>query len=673
MRRTNRTFRICTIGLFCVFAFISAAGSSGSRAVLFPAIVPAVQAQTNIVLEPVLAGLDTPVFVTNAGDGSNRLFIVEQPGRIKVLQPGATSATLFLDITTRVSTGGERGLLGLAFHPFYKNNRRFFVYYTGLPDGQLVVAEYRASAANPNIADMAETMILSVPHPTFSNHNGGTIEFGPDGYLYVGTGDGGSGNDPGNNAQNINQLLGKMLRIDIDHPAGAVQYSSPPDNPFIGGIPGRDEIYAVGLRNPYRFSFDRTTGQLFVGDVGQFSWEEIDIITRGGNYGWRVFEGVHCTANDPHLCGSTTPCNSNGFTCPIAEYSSASPSTRCSITGGYAYRGVRSTLPSGAYVYGDFCTGEILMLNPPTAAGSQSLLLDTTLNISSFGEDEAGEIYVLGIGGTLSRIANSSAPCSTSIFPVDESFPAIGGTGVIQVVAPTTCGWTATTTGGFITITSSTSGAGYGTVSFRVDPNASNSARNGTINISGQVFSISQGADFDDVSTSHLFSSVIGKLSARGITLGCNPQDFCPEATVTREQMAAFILRALGEFNPPTPPSQRFQDVPPSNPFYNFIDRLAVLGITLGCSSNPPLFCPDSNVTREEMAVFLVRALGVFQPFTPLRQRFSDVPPSRFGYAFIEELFRRGITQGCGGTLYCPGDAVTRGQMAAFIVRAFDL
>ncbi|MGH7312453.1 MAG: PQQ-dependent sugar dehydrogenase [Candidatus Rokuibacteriota bacterium] len=361
----------------------------------FSGAYPAIQ------LEPVLAGLSSPLYVTPARDGTNRLFVVEQPGRILVLQPGAPTPTVFLDITSRVLSGGERGLLGLAFHPDYAVDRRFFVNYTRQPDGTTVIAEYQASATNPDVAADAETALLIMLQP-FANHNGGMIEFGPDGFLYIGTGDGGSANDPDNRAQNINELLGKILRIDIDMPSPPAPYSSPPDNLFFGGTPGRDEIYAVGLRNPFRFSFDRQTGELIVGDVGQGEREEIDLVTLGGNFGWRVFEGTRCTGNDPALCSSA------GFIDPTAEYDHTGG--RCSITGGYVYRGTRGVLPVGAYVYGDFCTGEILQLHPVASGAPQTLLLDTTLNIASFGEDEAGEIYVVGLGGTVHRIAAAPPP-----------------------------------------------------------------------------------------------------------------------------------------------------------------------------------------------------------------------------------------------------------------------
>jgi glucose/arabinose dehydrogenase len=351
----------------------------------------------NIELEPVLGGLSSPLYLTNARDGSGRLFVVEQPGRIQILQPNASTPTVFLDITSKVLSGGEQGLLGLAFHPQFTTNGRFFVDYTRRPDGATVIAEYHVLSGNPNRADTAETVHLVIPQP-FANHNGGMVEFGPDRNLYIGMGDGGSGNDPGNRAQNINELLGKILRIDVDRPDGAQTYSSPSDNPFFGSTPGRDEIYAVGMRNPFRFSFDRATGDLYVGDVGQNAIEEIDTVTRGGNYGWRVFEGNRCTNIDQQACSA------GGFIPPIAEYNHSGG--RCSITGGYVYRGTKSSLPLGSYVYADFCTGEIFMLQ----GGVQMMLLDTSLGISSFGEDEAGEIYVVGLGGSVSRIKNPSPP-----------------------------------------------------------------------------------------------------------------------------------------------------------------------------------------------------------------------------------------------------------------------
>jgi glucose/arabinose dehydrogenase len=346
--------------------------------------------QTQVTLTPVLTGLSGPVFVTNAHDGSNRLFIVEQAGRIKVVQPGSTTPTVFLDITSRVLSGGEQGLLGLTFHPNFSTNHHFYVDYTRKPDGATVIAEYQVPAGDSNVADTTEKVLLVIPQP-FANHNGGMVEFGPDGFLYIGMGDGGSANDPGNRAQNINELLGKILRIDVDHANGSQPYSSPATNPFFGATAGADEIYAYGLRNPWRFSFDHMTGQLYIGDVGQDAHEEVDIGQPGGNYGWRIFEGKACTNNDPSLCATTQAI------APIATYDHTGG--RCSITGGYVYSRGDGVLPTGAYLYADYCTGEIFMLQN----GTSTLLTDTSFNITSFGEDEARRIYVVGQDGTISR------------------------------------------------------------------------------------------------------------------------------------------------------------------------------------------------------------------------------------------------------------------------------
>ena len=237
---------------------------------------------------------NSPVLVTNAGDGSNRLFVVEQGGRIKIIDGSTAIATPFLDIHTRVSCCGERGLLGLAFDPAFKTNRRFFVDYTD-KNGDTIIASYRASATNPNLASTTQTAILKIDQP-YSNHNGGMLAFGKDGYLYIGMGDGGSAGDPGNRAQNKNSLLGKILRIDINHVTSTRKYSNPPTNPFVGKA-GSDRVWAYGFRNPWRFSFDRSTGDLWVGDVGQNRYEEVDRATKAGgagkgrNYGWRVLEG----------------------------------------------------------------------------------------------------------------------------------------------------------------------------------------------------------------------------------------------------------------------------------------------------------------------------------------------------------------------------------------------
>jgi glucose/arabinose dehydrogenase len=357
-----------------------------ASALLWPA------SSQGVRLDPVATGLQSPLYVTHSRDGSGRLFIVEQGGRVKLLKPGAGTPTVYLNIASRVRAGGEQGLLGLAFHPQFATNRRFFVNYTRVPDGATVIAEYQGPPAGVDVADPNTERILLVVAQPFENHNGGMIEFGHDGFLYIAFGDGGAENDPGNRAQNPNDLLGKILRIDVN---GAQPYAIPPDNPFAGGG-GRPEIYALGLRNPFRFSFDRVTGALFAGDVGQNAREEIDIVTRGGNYGWRVFEGTLCTGLGPGACDPTL------FVRPSVEY--AHQAGRCAVIGGYVYRGQAGSLPLGSYVFGDLCTGEIFLDSP------SRLLIDTTFNLASFGEDGAGEVYVVDLAGAVYRFAADTPP-----------------------------------------------------------------------------------------------------------------------------------------------------------------------------------------------------------------------------------------------------------------------
>jgi glucose/arabinose dehydrogenase len=350
------------------------------------------RSDAGLALTPVVTGgLQNPLFLTHAGDGSGRLFLVEQPGRVRLLNGGALAPVPFLDIADRVLSGGERGLLGLAFHPDYRTNGRFFVNYTRSPDGATVLAEYRRES--PTVASREERVLMIVPQP-YANHNGGMIAFGPDRLLYVGLGDGGSAGDPGNRAQNRQELLGKILRIDVDR---GVPYAIPSDNPF-AKEGGRPEIYALGLRNPWRFSFDSLTGDLWVADVGQNKWEEIDLVVRGGNYGWRIMEGFHCF--EP-----STGCRTEGLALPVMEY--AHERGRCSIIGGAVYRGRLIATLEGQYLFGDYCSGEIFRLGRGEAARSQAaptVLLKTSLRIASFGEDESGELYVIDHGGGVYRI-----------------------------------------------------------------------------------------------------------------------------------------------------------------------------------------------------------------------------------------------------------------------------
>jgi glucose/arabinose dehydrogenase len=447
-----------------------------------------------IELQPLLdLGPTSPTLVTHAGDGTGRLFVVEQAGNVKVLQPGAASPTVFLSIpSAKVLSGGERGLLGLAFHPEYESNRRLFVYYTRKPDGATVIAEYKASPEDPDVADptattATETVLLSFAQP-FSNHNGGSIIFGPDGFLYIASGDGGDANDPGNRAQNIGLFLGKILRIDVDSPEGAALYSSPPDNPYAGATPGLDEIFAIGLRNPWRMSFDRSTGQLLAGDVGQGSREEVDLIELGGNYGWRVMEGTRC-----NIATDAFPCNSPAFTPPALEYSQAGD--RCAVTAGHVYRGTSGALADGTYVYGDYCTGEIfgidvadLPLSPSDLPIVPTLLRDSSLLLSSFGEDEEGEIYAVGLGGEVRRLL-----AAVRISPLSAAFEGEGGDGIVDVTSPVGCSpWTAVSNDPWIVVESGEGGTGNGAVDYRVAPNPDVPPRRGTLTIASRTFTVEQ-------------------------------------------------------------------------------------------------------------------------------------------------------------------------------------
>jgi glucose/arabinose dehydrogenase len=334
------------------------------------------------------SGFEDPLYLTHAGDGSGRVYVVEQGGRILVAErTGTSQGGAFLDIAERVSAGGERGLLGLAFHPAYGRNGRLFVNYTDR-NGDTVVAEFRGTAMRADPA--SERVLLQIDQP-YANHNGGWIGFGPDGYLYIATGDGGSGGDPHNNGQRRDTLLGKLLRIDVDRGS---PYSIPADNPFAREAGVRGEIWAYGLRNPWRVSFDRRTGSVFLGDVGQGRFEELDFQAagRGGlNYGWNIMEGPECFRADA--------CDRNGLVLPVFAYGRDQGIV---ITGGYVYRGTRFPLLGGTYVFGDYGSGTIWAAPASDAARGRVdpvVMLESGLSLSSFGEDEAGELYATDLAG----------------------------------------------------------------------------------------------------------------------------------------------------------------------------------------------------------------------------------------------------------------------------------
>ncbi|MDH5034075.1 PQQ-dependent sugar dehydrogenase [Chryseobacterium cucumeris] len=366
----------------------------------------------SINLEEFVTGLTSPVEITNAND--SRLFVVQQDGIIKIIQPNGTiNTTNFLNIGSKITFGGERGLLGLAFHPQYSTNGYFFVYYNNL-SGNIIVARYSVSSTDPNVADPAsEKILLNIPKP-FDNHNGGSIHFAPDGKLWIITGDGGSGGDPNNNAQNKNVLLGKMLRIDVD---ATGPYNIPPDNPFAGaGVDGADEIWAYGLRNAWKFSFDLTTGNAMIADVGQGAIEEINkmpITTAGLNYGWRCYEGNNAYNTAGCAAQST-------MTFPVAVYNHSGG--KCSITGGYVYRGSQYPSLQGKYFFADYCSSQIGMLD------TNNTITWTTPysgnNFSTFGEDYQKGLYVADLSnGKIFKISTGTLGTNENTLGAVKVYP----------------------------------------------------------------------------------------------------------------------------------------------------------------------------------------------------------------------------------------------------------
>jgi len=389
-------------GALCILAIqVSPRPAQALNAVSIPA---------NITFEEVASGLTDPLFITHAGDGSGRIFIAQRGGKIMIYKNGAVNNSPFLDVGSLITTnGGEQGLLGLAFDPNYTTNGRFFITYTDASDGAVKLARYSVSGGDADIADPGGTVVLTISEP-YENHNGGMLAFGPDGYLYLGVGDGGSGGDPQNNGQNKNTLLGKILRLDVSGPS----YTIPPTNPFVAQSNVKKEIWAYGMRNPWRFSFDSANGDLYIGDVGQDREEEIDYQPAsslgGENYGWRVLEG--------NLCYPSGSCNPpSNYAAPVSTYDhGSSDSNGCSVTGGYIYRGSQFPGLVGIYLYGDYCRGKVWGLYESSPDHwTSKLIADTNYSISSFGEDETGEIYLADYGsGTIYRVIE--APLITETF-----------------------------------------------------------------------------------------------------------------------------------------------------------------------------------------------------------------------------------------------------------------
>lgn len=374
-----------------------------------------VSAQVNLRLSLVSKAFSNVIDIANAGD--NRLFIAEQIGRIQILnRNGIVNQTPFLNIQSKVRNSGEQGLLGLAFHPSYAQNGYFFVNYIN-NDQNTVVARYQVSPTDSSLADpLSETILLTITQP-YSNHNGGDLNFGPDGYLYISSGDGGSGGDPQDYGQNKSTLLGKILRIDVNNPTLGLNYGIPPTNPFADG-PGsnKDEIWSLGLRNPWRFSFDRLTGDMWIGDVGQNAFEEIDFEPAGSaggiNYGWRCYEGNHIYNSDNCAAESS-------YTFPVYEYGRE---MGCSVTGGYVYRGTDYSLLYGLYLYVDFCSGKLWSLKKVGQDWvNEKVYENASKNFITMGEDNRGELYLGTLNGELYRVCETSWPTNYPNLTINEN------------------------------------------------------------------------------------------------------------------------------------------------------------------------------------------------------------------------------------------------------------
>jgi glucose/arabinose dehydrogenase len=527
-----------------------------------PAPADAALASGQLTLRGVASGFVKPLGIVNAGDGSGRLFIVQQGGTVRVVQNGKLLPGDFLDISDKLGGGGERGLLGIAFDPSFETNRRLYAHYTR-SDGDVVISRFTANSAKTSAPSSSERVLFTVEHSSQSNHNGGELQFGPDGYLYVAIGDGGSGQSA--NGQDLGTRLGKILRIDVNaNDASGGEYGYPIGNPYVGGDEIDDATFASGLRNPWRFSFDRATGDLWIADVGQNLYEEVDRdaapLSGGRDYGWDTMEGKHCY--------NASSCDVSELTLPIAEYSHAKG---CSITGGYVYRGASQHDLQGLYVFADYCSGRIWTM---ASSGSTAITerLDTSLLITTFGESESGELYLVNQGGGLFRvIAPEFSDIAPSTFLDDIHWIFYEGL---------TVGCTAT----------------------RYCPTDAVTREQMAIFLDRALNLPSTAVDAFTDDDGMTGEGAINRIAAAGITTGCTDTTFCPDAVVTREQMASFLARAL-ELDPSS--SDFFTDDDTSTHESN-INRIAAAGITTGCTLTT--YCPKASVTRAQMAAFLRRA-----------------------------------------------------------------
>ncbi len=546
----------------------------------------------------IASGLSSPVSITNAGDSSGRLFITLQDGQIVIYDGSQILPAPFLDVSSLIVTGGERGLLGLAFHPNYESNGYFYVYYTRIADGALVIARYHVSA-DPNVADAGSaSILLTIPHSEATNHDGGQLQFGPDGYLYIGTGDGGTG---GNHSQEGASLLGKILRINVN---GAPPYSIPADNPFVSDPAVADEVWALGLRNPWRFSFDSLTGDLLIADVGQNAWEEVNVqpaSSNGGeNYEWPCFEGLHDY-------GNPADCTIGTMTDPVLEYShGSSDSIGCSITGGYRYRGSEYSSLYGIYLFGDFCTGRIWGAEPNSGSWTTLELVDTDFGISTFGQGEDGSLYLADyFSGRIYKIQASTF----SDVPLDHPMYAY-----IEAL------WDA----GF------TAGCSTSPLMFCPDT-ILDRAQSAVFMLRGQMGTgytppPAPWDTFGDDWTGFEWAQPWAEgMWQEGLTAGCqtSPLMYCPATQLPRVEASVFGLRMKYgmSYIPPTATGTLFADFPPADPSYWAIDwaeQAYLDGLLPACGtdsvSGKPMFCPNQLVDRGWGAYLIVQAKNLPLP-----------------------------------------------------------
>jgi glucose/arabinose dehydrogenase len=668
---------------------------------------------SRISFQEAATGLTSPVLITNAGDGSGRIFVVEQTGNIRILKNGSLLGTPFLNVSSLIKSGAEQGLLALAFHPSYKTNGIFFVVYTApvATDaiGANLVLEKFSVSANPDLANPGSgVVLLSISHPSQSNHNGGTLAFGGDGYLYWSTGDGGSGGDPPNNSQQLNNLLGKILRLDVN---SGSPYGIPTSNPFYSNPNPtiKKEIWAYGLRNPWRLSFDRLTHDLYIGDVGQSAREEVDFqlasSAGGQNYGWRVMEGSSCY-------NSPGGCDQSGKILPVTEYDH---SVGCSITGGYVYRGSNFPSLGGHYFYGDYCSGRLFSLFNDPILGWQSIqLADTPYNISTFGEDEQGELYLSDLGtGKLYNIRYLEIPTVLSSAraganPTDQTNVNFTVTFSHTVTGVDMSDFTLTTTGvsgaavsgvsgsGSVYTVSVNTGTDNGTARLNVIdddsiktagsyPLGGAGAANGNFT-TGEVYTVLK-TTFFDVPTSNPYWDDVETLYANGLTAGCSltPLNFCPDQIMDRAQSAVFTLRGnygTGYTPPPAPWDSFADDWSPGTWAEKWAEGMYNAGLTAGCSTNPLLYCPWDQTPRVQAAIFGLR-LKYGNSYVPPEATgtvfFDMTDTAYFGTKWAEQAYADGLLPNCGidigsgKPLFCPNDLVSRGLAAYMIVRAKNL